>query len=85
MQGWISYTLLQHEAVVSHTTMPLRESDHQGVKTDHSENSTHVPEFENHYKERLRQNSNVSPVTSMCKSTMWISGSKVRQERALLS
>lgn len=43
MQGWISYAFLQHEAVVSHTTMPLRESDHQGVKTDHSENSTHVP------------------------------------------
>lgn len=46
--------------------MPLRAREHQGAETDHSENSFHVPEFENHYKERLSQNSNVSPVTLMC-------------------
>lgn len=67
MQGWIPHIFLQHVAVVSHATMPLRGREHAPrAKTDHSENSFHILESENHYKERLTQNSKVSPATPMC-------------------
>lgn len=52
--------------MVSHATMTLRGKEHQGAKTAHSENSFHIPKLDNHYKERLSQNSNISPATPMC-------------------